>query len=87
MIWNGIKQILEYIELSTGLLVICVFGNPYQITNLKENYSADAIFLTYSDVKMSQEAAFKALCGLIDIEGKLPVKLPKPFDKVFKLEA
>jgi beta-glucosidase-like glycosyl hydrolase len=52
-----------------------LFGHPFHIKKLRFIEKTEAVFLTYSDVEASQQAAFKALTGSIDIQGKLPVRL------------
>ncbi len=76
--WNTIHQVLQVLEKNDSTKIIFLFGNPYRLNDLT-NPSADAIFLVYSYVQASQEAAFNALISSIDIQGDLPVPLKAPF--------
>lgn len=78
--WKLVNQTIKYLGSSKTPLIICLFGNPYQVNNLAPDHGADALFLTYSEVEVSQQAAFKALTGSITIRGKLPVQLSEHFN-------
>jgi beta-N-acetylhexosaminidase len=81
MDWKSVNQIIHELKKHRFPLIIFLFGNPYHIKNLAPEHSADAMFLSYSYVQASQEAAFRALSSFIPIEGNLPVHLEKPFHK------
>lgn len=85
--WERIRKTLRYLRQQNARVIIFVYGNPYRLHRLPENLSPDAVFLAYSYVQVSQEAAFKALCSFIPIEGNLPLSLPKPFGKAIPLAA
>ncbi len=73
--WDAINACLQHCRKSAQPLIIFLFGNPFHIDALPADHGADAVFLTYSYVQASQQAAFKALCSFIPIDGKLPVAL------------
>ncbi len=56
--------------------VAVVFGNPYVAVHFPY---ADALLCAYGDTEPVVEAAAEALCGEIDIGGKLPVTIPGAF--------
>jgi beta-N-acetylhexosaminidase len=85
--WKHVNQTIQYLRKSRSLLIIFLFGNPYQINNLTPDHGADAILLTYSEVGAAQQAAFKALTSSIKITGKLPVQLKEPFNHSIRLPA
>lgn len=73
--WQAINACLRHCRQTGQPLVIFLFGNPFHIDALPEDHGADALFVTYSYVQASQQAAFKALCSFIEVDGKLPIKL------------
>ena len=85
MNWKSINQIIRELKELRVPLIIFLFGSPYHIKNLTPDHGFDAIFLSYSYVQASQEAAFRALCNFISIQGKLPIQLEKPFHKSIQL--
>jgi CubicO group peptidase (beta-lactamase class C family) len=85
--WKGIKKTLQLLRESDSTVVLFLFGNPYQLNHLPRKCIPDAVFLTYSYVQVSQEAAFKALCSFIDIQGNLPISLNKPFENALHIPA
>jgi len=54
-------------------LIVISFGNPYLLMALPDK---PAYIAAYSSVPVSQRAAARALLGLNDITGKLPITLP-----------
>ena len=66
------KFIKEVINLRAPVVIIS-FKNPY-LLNLISN--TRTYLNTYSYSYSSQDASLKALCGEIDIKGKLPVSIP-----------
>ncbi len=54
-------------------LVVISFGNPYLLTAIPQSPS---YLLAYSPFPVSQLAAAKAVLGVAEINGKLPVSLP-----------
>lgn len=85
--WAQVRKTLRYLRRQNARVIILLFGNPYQLEHLPGNLSADAVFLAYSYVQASQEAAFKALCSFIPSEGNLPLPLQKPFERALHLPA
>lgn len=79
--WAQVGKTLRHLRRQNAPLIIFLFGNPYQLDRLPENLSPDALFLVYSYVQASQEAAFRALCSFIPVQGHLPVPLKKPFGR------
>lgn len=85
--WERVSKILRCLRRQNARVIIFVFGNPYLLERLPGNLSPDAVFLAYSYVQASQEAAFRALGSFIPIEGNVPLPLPKPFEKALHLPA
>jgi beta-N-acetylhexosaminidase len=83
--WKLVNQAIKSLGKFGCPLIIYLFGNPYQINNLIPDHQADALLLTFSDVEVAQQAAFRALLGSIKIRGKLPVMLDNPFNKSLRL--
>lgn len=54
------------------------FGDPYLLSRFR---NSKTYLSAFSDVPVSQKAMIKALLGEIEINGKLPVSLPKTFYK------
>ncbi len=71
----------ELIKRRRPLLVVS-FGNPYLLTAIPESPS---YMLAYSPFPVSQRAAAKAILGEIEINGKLPVKLPGLYPRGYGL--
>jgi len=53
--------------------LVVSFGSPYFLRHFPE---VDGYVCLYRNTAQAQEAAAKALCGEIDIEGRLPVSIP-----------
>jgi len=85
--WERVGKALRYLRRQNARVIVLLFGNPYQLEHMPGNLSADAVFLLYSYVQVSQEAAFKALCSFIPSEGNLPLPLQKPFERALHLPA
>ena len=83
---QDIEAVMRHLKEQGFVTILFMFGNPYRLQDVKEIY-ADAVFLAYSYVQSSQEAAFQALISLIDIEGQLPVTLKPPFAAALQLPA
>ncbi len=64
-----IKQLLE----RTNRITLISFGNPYLIRDFPK---IQAYLCAWSDQPLMQRSAAKALLGQIDINGKLPIKIP-----------
>jgi len=73
--WQKLTDALQLLKTTGVVHIIVLFGNPFQLRLLPAN-GADALFLTYSDVPASQLAAFRAICGEIEAQGKPPVMMP-----------
>jgi beta-glucosidase-like glycosyl hydrolase/CubicO group peptidase (beta-lactamase class C family) len=56
--------------------VVVAFGTPYVAAHFS---SADVLLCAYGDGEPSVEATAEALCGEIDLSGKLPVTVPGAF--------
>ncbi len=86
--WESVRALLQQLKKQQRTAIVFLFGNPYQAAHLKDELkNIDALFLTYSYVAASQQAAFKALCSFIPIRGETPVTLPGPMDKSLSLPA
>ncbi|NIR47570.1 hypothetical protein GWO43_21250, partial [candidate division KSB1 bacterium] len=85
--WQRVHRVMKSLNQKNARLIMFVFGNPFRLNDLPRTISFDAIFLTYSYVKATQIAAFKALCSFIDINAKLPIQLKSRYDRAIKLEA
>ena len=53
--------------------LVVSFGSPYFLSHFPE---VDGYVCLYRNTAQAQEVAAKALCGEIDIEGRLPVSIP-----------
>lgn len=60
-------------------IVLISFGNPYLLSLFSK---VNSYLCSFGDTKSSQIAMIKALLGEIDIQGKLPVSIPKTKYKV-----
>ncbi len=60
-------------------VVVVSFGNPYLLSLFPK---VSSYLCAYGDTKVSQKAMLKALIGEIDIQGKLPISIPKTKFKV-----
>jgi len=68
------QHIAERLIYGQAPLIVISFGNPYLLMAIPESPS---YLLAYSPFPMSQRAAAKALLDEIEINGQLPVSLPK----------
>lgn len=62
-------------------VILCVFGNPYALTKLKDVESLAALIIAYEDMPVMHELAAQAIFGGIVPEGKLPVQVNEEFPK------
>ena len=53
--------------------VVISFGSPYFLRHIPE---VDGYLCLYRNTSQAQEVAARAVCGEIDIEGRLPVSIP-----------
>jgi beta-N-acetylhexosaminidase len=54
-------------------ILVVSFGSPYFLRHFPE---VDGYLCLYRNTSQAQEVAAKAICGEIDIEGRLPVSIP-----------
>jgi beta-N-acetylhexosaminidase len=55
-------------------MLVVSFGSPYFLRNFPE---VDGYLCLYRNTSQAQEVAARAACGEIDIEGRLPVSIPR----------
>ena len=60
-------------------VVLVVFGNPYSLANIQNLNNFNSILVAYHSTAVAQTSAAKAVLGLIDVDGKLPVSVNKDF--------
>ena len=71
------RNALAHLKGEPGLLPV-FFVSPYKMDKFASSLSAaPAILLAYEDTRLAQEYAAQALFGGIDVDGRLPVDLPK----------
>ncbi|MDE5555926.1 MAG: serine hydrolase [Muribaculaceae bacterium] len=71
------RNALAQLKSEPGLLPV-FFVSPYKMDKFAASLSgAPAILLAYEDTRLAQEYAAQALFGGINVDGRLPVDLPK----------
>ena len=75
--WTRIKAHLTRIQQGGELLAVFLFGNPHRISEFPASIKPDALFLVPSYVAAAQQAAARALCGAIPVNGVVSVPLKK----------
>ncbi len=71
---------VEFVDrvLKMGRPVVAIsFGNPYLLSDMP---SVSAYLCAYSDADVAVDAAVEAIFGEIDVDGKLPITIPKLAD-------
>jgi CubicO group peptidase (beta-lactamase class C family) len=72
IVFDALKKISD----SEKPIVMISFGNPYVFSKLNK---ANALIATYSDVEPTIESTIEVLFGESEVQGKLPVTIPKTF--------
>ncbi|GAB4378157.1 MAG: glycoside hydrolase family 3 N-terminal domain-containing protein [Calditrichia bacterium] len=72
--WKEINRTLSLYDHTQTPVVILIFGNPFYFEELKHWENSQAVFLLYSYVAASQQAAFKALTSFIPVKAQLPIR-------------
>ncbi len=83
--WDKINSTLQSCLNSGVPVVVLVFGNPFHLRGLKDWQKTAAVFLFYSYVEASQNAAFRTICSFIPVKGNLPIRLEISGKEIFPL--
>lgn len=77
--WRQIENLVNLVRALSLPIIVFLYGNPHLLPRLKALKRVDAVFLAYSYVAASQKAAFKAMCGFMNVAGQCPVPVKRPF--------
>lgn len=75
---NGLQEFLKKIGRMKKPVVTIAFGDPYVLGKLP---TTDAAVAAYTGLRKAEEMVGKALSGLAEMRGKLPVTIPGKFKR------
>ncbi len=75
---GSVKRFLRQVASIRKPVIAISFGDPYVLSEMPE---LSATLCAYSGIRPMQLAVVEALCGEIDIKGKLPVTIPSRFKR------
>ncbi len=67
-------DIIQPLKENQKRIILVLLGTPYSL-QLFDNYNIDAIIMAYENDVCAQQAAVDVICGKVDPNGKLPIRI------------